>query len=37
MQHSNVIVVVIRMRTCLTHELASEAPEGKNNLKHEAN
>lgn len=32
-QHCNVIVLVIRPCTCLTHELASKAPEGEKTIK----
>lgn len=32
-QHCNVIVLVIRPCTCLTHELASNAPEGEKTIK----
>ena len=35
-QPCNAIVVVIRPCTCLTHELASKAPEGENNVNHKA-
>ena len=35
-QPCNVIVSVIRPRTCLTHELASKASKGGNNLKNKA-